>query len=132
MGLLRGKKIVTTRVDRLKAFSRMLKKSASGVLASLRGSTLSRSYSEVGNAVGAFPFAEIYCMGERPTRSAVCTSSPLRSLLPCPRNGASWRAGVGRVRSLAFLSILRECSSLAPDAQIIEALLWRNGFPAAC
>ena len=27
-------------------------------------------------------------------------------LRPCPRNGASWRAGVGRVRSLAFLSIL--------------------------
>ena len=28
-------------------------------------------------------------------------------LRPCPRNGVSWRAGVGRVRSLAFLSILR-------------------------
>jgi len=41
-------------------------------------------------------------------------------------------AGVRRVRSLAFLSILCECSSLAPDVQIIEALLWRNGFSAAC
>jgi hypothetical protein len=30
----------------------------------------------------------------------------LHSLRPCPRNGASWRAGVGRVRRLAFLSIL--------------------------
>ena len=29
-------------------------------------------------------------------------------LRPCPRNGASWRAGVGRVRSLAILSILWE------------------------
>jgi len=28
-------------------------------------------------------------------------------LRPCLRNGASWRAGVGRVRSLACLSILR-------------------------
>jgi hypothetical protein len=27
-----------------------------------------------------------------------------------PWNGASWRAGVGRVRSLAFLSILRSFS----------------------
>ena len=27
-------------------------------------------------------------------------------LRPCPWNGASWRAGVGRVRSLSFLSIL--------------------------
>ena len=29
-------------------------------------------------------------------------------LRPCPRNGASWRAGVGRVRRLAFLSILHD------------------------
>src|SRR5580765_4051066 len=53
---------------------RMLIKSASGVLASLRPSTLRRGYSEVRNTVGAFPFAKIHCMGERPTRSAVCTS----------------------------------------------------------
>jgi len=57
--------------------------------------------------MGVFPFAKIHPRGKRPTRSAVCTSSPLRSLRPCQRNGASWRAGVGRVRSLAFLSILR-------------------------
>jgi hypothetical protein len=29
------------------------------------------------------------------------------SLRLCLRKGASWRAGVGRVKSLAFLSILR-------------------------
>ena len=52
----------------------MLEKSASFVLASLGGSTLSRSFSEVGNGVGAFPFAKTHCKGERPTRSAVCTS----------------------------------------------------------
>ena len=44
---------------------------------------MSRSFSEIRNAVGAFPFAKTHCKGERPTRSAVCTSSPLRSLRPC-------------------------------------------------
>jgi len=63
--------------------SRMLKKSASCVLASLRGATLRRGFSEAGSTVGAFPFAKIHPTGERPTRSAVCTSSPLRSLRPC-------------------------------------------------
>jgi hypothetical protein len=101
--------------------SKMLKKPASGVLASRSGSTLSKSFSEVGNAVGAFPFAKTHCKGERPTRSAVCTSSPLRSLQPCLGEGASlgeeavladsgWAgevaARVGRVRNLDFLSIL--------------------------
>jgi|GEM_PF-1529576 len=82
--------------------SRMQKKSASNVLASFRPSTLNRSSSEVESNVGAFPFATTHCKGERPTRSAVCTSSALHSLRACPRNGASWRAGVERVRSLAF------------------------------
>ena len=40
------------------------------------------------------------------TQSAVCTSSPLRSVHPRPWRGASRRAGVGRVRKTAFLSIL--------------------------
>ena len=70
----------------------MLKKTASGVLASLRGSTLKRGFSEAGSTGGDFPFAKIYSIGERPTQSAVRTSSPLRSLRPC------WTA---------FLSILR-------------------------
>ena len=39
---------------------------------------------------------------------------------PCLRNGASWRAGVGRVGSLAILSILRGCSPLVPDVQAIK------------
>jgi hypothetical protein len=68
---------------------------------------MEESLSDIGITGGAFPFAKIHSKGERPTRSAVCTSSPLRSLRPCPRNGASWRAGVGRVRSQDFLSILR-------------------------
>ena len=46
-------------------------------------------------AEGVFPFANTHCKGERPTRSAVCTSSGLHSLRPC------WTA---------CLSILRECS----------------------
>ena len=89
----------------------MLKKSASGVLAALKGSTYrEQSHSDVEITGGAFPFAKIHSKGERPTRIALRTSSPLHSLRPCPRNGASWRAGVGWVRSLAFLSILRAIS----------------------
>jgi len=34
-----------------------------------------------------------------------------RSLRPCLRNGASWRGGVGRVKTAVILSILRECVS---------------------
>jgi len=69
--------------------SRMLKKSARGVLASFRGLTLRRSFSEIGNTGGVFPFGKIHSKGERLTRSAVCTSSPLRSLRPCLGQGAS-------------------------------------------
>ena len=101
----------------------MLKNPASIVLASFRPSTLRRSFSEIGNTGGVFPFAKIYPMGEQPTRSAVCTFSGLRSLRPCLGQGASLGeeavladsgragevdAGAGRVRSLEFLSILRE------------------------
>ena len=56
----------------------MLNKSASGVLASLRGSTVKKNHGS-----GVYPFTKINSMGERLTRSAVCTSSPLRSLRPC-------------------------------------------------
>ena len=110
----------------------MLKQSASSVLASFRPSTLSRSFSEVRNAGGAFPFAKTHCKGERPTRSAACTSSVLHSLRPCLGQGASRRARVGRVRSLACLSILRECAPVGPHVGTIDVLLCRNGFPAAC
>ena len=44
----------------------MLKKSASGVLASFRSSTYRLRSSEVGNTGGVFPFAKIHCTGERP------------------------------------------------------------------
>jgi len=44
----------------------MLKKSASFVLAALRGATLSRNFSEVENAVGAFPFAWILARANGP------------------------------------------------------------------
>jgi len=37
----------------------------------------------------------------------------------------------GRVRSLAFLSILQRSSPLAPDVPAIEIMLGRNGFFAA-
>jgi hypothetical protein len=121
--------------------------SPSSVLVSFRPSTLSRSFSEVRNAEGAFPFAKTHCKGERPTRSAVYTSSALRSLRPCLGQGASQgeesvladsgRADeitdrVGRVRSLACLSILRECAPAVPHVGTIEVLLWRNGVSAVC
>ena len=44
---------------------------------------------------GVYPFTKINLMGERLTRSAVYTSSPLRSLRPWLVKRASWRAGVG-------------------------------------
>jgi hypothetical protein len=50
------------------------------------------NFLEIGNTGGAYPFTKIHLKGERPTRSAVRTSSPLCSLRPC------WTA---------FLSILR-------------------------
>ena len=40
--------------------NRMLKKSASGVLVSLRGSTLRQTFSEIGITGGAYPFAKNY------------------------------------------------------------------------
>jgi hypothetical protein len=43
--------------------SRMLKKSASGVLASLRGSTYRMRFSEIGSSKGVFPFAKIHLQG---------------------------------------------------------------------
>jgi hypothetical protein len=110
----------------------MLKKSANSVLASLRPSKYQMKLSEVEIAVGAFPFAKIHSRGERPTRTAECTSSSRHSLRFCQRNGASRRAGVGRVRSLGFLSILRESSPVVPHLETIEVLACRSSFVAAC
>ena len=44
---------------------------------------MEESLSDIGITGGAFPFAKIHSKGERPTRSAVRTSSPLHSLRPC-------------------------------------------------
>ena len=82
--------------------SRMLKKPAGSVLASLRGSPYRTEY-----------------------------ASPHHLLRPGLGQGASLRSRVGRVGSLAFLSILRRCSPLVPVVQAIEVLLCRNGFPTA-
>ena len=75
------------------------------VLASFRPSTYQMRFSEVGSTVGAFPFAKNHSNGERPTRSAVCTSSALHSLRPCWTN---------------FLSILRG-SVLMSRTRAVEA-----------
>ena len=59
-----------------------------------------------------------------------CKSST--SLVPCPRNGASWRAGVEWVRSQAFLSILGGYSSVIPNVQLVDFEEIQNRFSAAC
>ncbi len=73
---------------------------ASFVLASFRPSTYGVYLRQ-----SAYPLAGD--RSERGKRSSVCTSSALHSLRPCPRNGASRRAGVGRVKTVAILSLLR-------------------------
>ena len=50
------------------------------------------------------------------------------SLRPCPRNGASWRAGVGRVRNLACLSILCENALVVLDMWTLEFSPCHNSF----
>jgi len=81
--------------------SRKLKKPASSVLASFRPSTYPRGY-----------------------------ASALHSLRPCLGRGASWRAGVGRVRSLDFLSILRDRSPVVPCVRTIKVLTCQSTFTA--
>jgi hypothetical protein len=54
---------------------------------------------------------------DRLTHPLVVSDRLLRS---CPRNGASWRAGVGWVRSLSFLSILQD-SAILSKASAVEA-----------
>jgi outer membrane lipoprotein-sorting protein len=75
------------------------------VLVSHKPSTLRRDFSESGNTVGGLPFAKIHSRGERPTRSAVCTSSALRSLRPCWTN---------------FLSILRDRVLLSRTGGLLD------------
>jgi protease-4 len=75
------------------------------VLALFRPSTYKRRFSEVGVAVGVFPFAKTYSRGERPTRSAVCTSSAIHSLRPC------WTA---------FLSLLLSLQAGCITVNLIE------------
>jgi hypothetical protein len=79
--------------------SRMLKKSASGVLAALRGSTYG------GGLALALPVS-VPAFDGTGTATKQKGGSPHRLLRPCLGQGASWRAGVGWVRKLAFLSIL--------------------------
>ena len=55
-------------------------------------------------------------------------ASGLHSLRPCLRNGASWRAGVGRVRSLNVLTILRNHASVLSYMWGIEAFTGLRSF----
>ena len=57
---------------------------------------LKRGFSEVGSTGGAFPFDKTHSKGERPTRSAVCTSSALT------RCGLAWDKARPRVKRLSW------------------------------
>src|SRR6185295_1387262 len=104
----------------------MLKKSASIVLGSSNSSTGTRPpYHSAART-------DVVLLIRRTVRPRGYASG-LHSLRPCPRNGASEEAvlaasgragevtaGVGRVRSLAILSILLERSSVVEDLWAIE------------
>src|SRR5512141_2087886 len=68
------------------------------VLGSSKSSTYRLRLSEVGSPGGVFPFAKIYCAGERPTQSAVGTSSgfdsPAALLDSRFEHPALWKASV--------------------------------------
>ena len=81
----------------------MLKKSASGVLATLRGSTYGTKY-----------------------------DSPLRSLRPCLGQGTSRRARVGRVRSLDILSILQWHFLVILGMLVVDSPITHTGFSGTC
>jgi len=100
----------------------MLKQSASSVLASFRPSTGTRPPHH------SAARTDLVLLIRRTVRPRGYASA-LHSLRPCLRNGASRRAGVGRVRSLAILSILRECSPIVPHVRTIEVLACQHCFP---
>src|SRR6266852_5859306 len=110
----------------------MLKKPASFVLASFRPSTVRRSFSEIRSTLGGFSVRQDPLHGR--TAHTKCGLYLLGPSLAAalPRNGASWRAGVGWVRSLAILSILRESSTVVPHLRTIEVLACPQSFSAAC
>ena len=93
----------------------MLRKSASGVLASFRPSKGTRPPH---HSAARTDLVRLIRRTVRPRRYA----SGLYSLRPCLERGASWRAKVGRVRSLAFLSALRRCTPVVLYLRTIEAL----------
>jgi len=83
----------------------MLKQSASSVLASFRSSTESQPPHH------SAARTDVVLLIRRTVRPRGYVSG-LHSLRPCLGKGASWRAGVGRVRSLNCLSILLNYSPL--------------------
>ena len=98
--------------------SRMLKKAASCVLTSLKASTYRKMYDSPQDTAGS------------PSRRRAQTwrhlfVMPGASLRPHSRNGASRRAGVGRVRPAAILNIL---PAILMQSAIFSGLSrWTNG-----
>jgi hypothetical protein len=54
--------------------------------------------------------------------------SLLQTLRPCPRNGASWRAGVGRVRRQAILNSLLDAPSYRLAASPCQSISYPNSL----
>jgi hypothetical protein len=102
----------------------MLKKPASSVLASFRPSTGTRpSHHSAART-------DLVLLIRRTVRPRGYAS--LHSLRPCLGQGVSRRAWVGRVRSLDFLSILRDCSPVVAHVLSIEIQPCQHSFSAVC
>jgi len=83
----------------------MLKKSAIGILTSLRGSTCRTAPSDSGITDGNFPFAKIHVKGERVARAAACAVSPLCSLRLC------WTVFLNSLRAIQLPSVISDVVS---------------------
>ena len=109
--------------------SRMLKKTSNVVLGSSKSSTYRLRFSEIGNTGGVFPFAKIHCTGERPHEVRSVPPPGSTRLRPCLGQGASRRARDGRVRSLAFLSILRDLLPFLQTCRSVKCWSATTVFP---
>ena len=108
----------------------MLKKSASGVLASFRGSTLGRSFWEVGN-VGGFSVRQDPLQGR--TARTKCGMYLLASSLAAALLGTrrvSARQGWAGEKS-GLLERPAWCTPVIPDVQTSEISAWQHSFSAA-
>ena len=79
-------------------------------------------------AEGVFPFAKTHCKGERPTRSAVCTSSApsLAATLLGARRVSTHQGWAGEKSGLFEQPACY--SPVVPNVQTSEVLVYHNSF----